>query len=101
MEALLGCGDGRVSGDMGFEPQALPSPHPGNQPPQRSLARSLPLGVDCPESRAGLLGSNDRERVGVEVDDPPRDPQDFLLADGRDLLGKRAGGVGAQTVEGV
>jgi hypothetical protein len=28
----LGCGDKRAEGDMGLEPDGLPSPHPGNTP---------------------------------------------------------------------
>ena len=34
-ETSPGCGDGRPSGDMGFESDGLPSPHPGNQSPQK------------------------------------------------------------------
>jgi hypothetical protein len=36
---------GRLEGDMGLEPDGLPSPHPRNQPPQRSARDHLP--PDC------------------------------------------------------
>ena len=48
----LGWDDGRLEGDMGLEPDGLPSPHPSNQPQQTGVAGQVPAG----ESRGFACG---------------------------------------------
>ena len=51
----LGWGDGRLEGDMGFEPDGLPSPHPSNQPPAEKFV----------QEHAPIAGSRSQLRVGL------------------------------------
>ena len=90
----LGGVTGGFRATLGFEPEALPSPHPSNQVPQINRIR-VRLKFGWRDSRIVLSGPNDRERIRIEVDDPARDSQDFFFVDCPDLLGKRAVGVGS------
>jgi len=68
----IGCGDGGPSGDMGFEPDGPPSPHPGNPPPQANSTRSriharsrAPSHAKSQRARPGGSGTSRADRVSA------------------------------------